>query len=170
MIRLLDRIDNAMAVAERTLLMVLLAGMIGLAFIQVVMRNLFSSGFGWADIAVRHLVLWVGLLGASIAAKENRHLSIDIVSRLISRRSQHALEAFLSLVTAAVCSMFLWASFLFSRFLYEWGTGTMGGVPALLACSILPLAFGGMAFRYLVRAIHEVIELHEKKEPDGGSD
>ena len=79
------------------------------------------------------------------------------------------MEAFLSLVTAAVCAMFLWASFLFSRFLYELGTGTLEGVPALLACGILPLAFGVMALRYLARAIREAASFIKKEGPQRAS-
>ena len=156
MLRLIDRIDNAWATGERYFLMVLLLGMLALAFTQVVMRNLFSSGLEWADVTVRHLVLWVGLLGASIAAKEKRHLSIDIASRLVPPKWYHLVDAFLCLVTTTVCVLFLWASYKFTLFLYEWGTGTLEGLPALAAGLILPLAFASIALRFLIRGVHEL--------------
>ena len=157
MLQLIDRIDNAWATGERYILVALLLGMLTLAFTQVVMRNLFSTGLEWADTTVRHLVLWVGLLGASIAAKEKRHLSIDIASRLFPEKWYHLVDAFLCLVTTGVCVLFLWASYKFTLFLYEWGTGTLEGLPALAAGLILPLAFGSIALRFLIRFVHELV-------------
>jgi TRAP-type C4-dicarboxylate transport system permease small subunit len=164
--RIIDRIDDAWAVAERWMLVALLLAMIALAFSQVVLRNMLSTGIGWADVAVRHLMLWVGLLGASVAAKENRHLSVDVASRLLPPKGVHALEAVLGLVTAGVCGLLFWASLLFMRSLYEFGTGTIEGLPAALAGMILPLAFAGLALRFLFRTGREIAALAEKMRGD----
>lgn len=157
MLRALDRIDDAWASVERWLILVLLFAMLGLAVFQVFLRNAFSTGIEWADVTVRHLVLWVGLLGASVAAKENRHLSVDIASRIIPAKWHHLLEALLSLVTAAVCGVLFFGALLFTKFLYEEGTGTLQGAWALLAGGILPLAFIAVALRFLLRAVREVV-------------
>jgi TRAP-type C4-dicarboxylate transport system permease small subunit len=159
MLRILDRIDDAWAAFERWLIAALLLAMLALAFSQVVLRNLFSTGIDWADVTVRHLVLWVGLLGASVAAKERRHLAIDIAPRVLPARARHVLEALLGLITAGVCGLLFWASYRFASFLYEYGTGTLEGAPALLAGLILPLAFGGIAVRFLLTAIREIAAL-----------
>jgi TRAP-type C4-dicarboxylate transport system permease small subunit len=156
------RIDDLFAGLERWLIVVLLLSMIGLSFTQVVLRNFFSTGIDWADVVVRHMVLWVGLIGASIGAKEKRHLNIDIASRLVPAKWFHLVEALLCLVTAAVSLLFFWASYLFVRFLYEWGTGMLEGKAALLAGLILPLAFAGVALRFLRRAYLEVVDFWKK--------
>jgi TRAP-type C4-dicarboxylate transport system permease small subunit len=157
MFKLIDRIDNAWATVERTLIVALLLAMLVLAVFQVLLRNAFNTGIEWADVTVRHLVLWVGLLGASIAAKENRHLSVDIASRIIPQKWHHLVESVLSVVTAGVCGLLCWAAALFSLFLYHEGTGTLVGFPALLAGGILPLAFAGVAMRFAVRAVRELV-------------
>ena len=154
---IIARLDDGWAVLERWVIVVLLLGMIGLAFTQVILRNFFDTGIEWADVTVRHLVLWVGLIGASIAAKEKRHLNIDIASRLIPAKWYHLVEALLCLVTAAVSLLLFWASYRFVQFLYEWGTGMLEGKTALLAGLILPLAFAGVALRFIRRAGIEVV-------------
>jgi TRAP-type C4-dicarboxylate transport system permease small subunit len=159
MLKLLDRIDNAWAACERWLIAALLLAMLALAFSQVVLRNLFSTGLDWADVTVRHLVLWVGLLGASVAAKERRHLAIDIAPRILTGKARQALEALLGLITAGICGLLFWASWRFASFLYEFGTGTLEGAPALLAGLILPVAFAGIAVRFLLIAIREIAAL-----------
>lgn len=147
---------DALASVERWSLVALIVAMIGISTTQVIMRNIFSSGLDWADVAVRHLVLWVGLLGASVAARKNRHLSIDVASKFIPKRFGHLVESLLCLVTAACCGLFLWASVLFARFMYEYGTGTLEGFWALLACLILPISFLGIGTRFFVRIITEL--------------
>jgi TRAP-type C4-dicarboxylate transport system permease small subunit len=162
------RIDDAWATVEKWILVFLILAIIALTFGQVVLRNLFSTGMELADVTIRHMVLWVGLLGASIAAKEKRHLNIDIASRLIPEKWFHLVEVLLCLVTSVICALLLWASVKFTQFLYEWGTGTLEGGWALLASVILPLAFAGVAVRFLMRAYYELAEFVQKlkKQPE----
>ena len=156
------RLDDLFGGLERWIIVVLLLGMIGLSFTQVVLRNFFATGIDWADVVIRHLVLWVGLIGASIGAKEKRHLNIDIASRLMPAKWYHLVEAFLCLVSAAVSLLLFWASYLFVRFLYEWGTGMLEGKTALIAGLILPLAFAGVGLRFLRRAFIELSDFWKK--------
>ena len=60
----LYRLDSMLAVVERALLVPLLSGLIGLG-LQMLLRNLFASGLFWADEVLRHVVVWLGMLGAS---------------------------------------------------------------------------------------------------------
>ena len=66
---------------EGFLLSIFLMGMIFLAFLQVVMRNLFNAGIPWADTVVRLLVLWVGFLGAVLATKLEQHLTVEVLAK-----------------------------------------------------------------------------------------
>ena len=71
---------------ENILLVVFVLFMIGLSFTQVILRNFFSSGFNWADMCLRNIVLWVGFIGASLATRDNRHITIDAVTNFLSHR------------------------------------------------------------------------------------
>ena len=71
--------------AEDALLVLLLSAMIALASTQILLRNLFDSGFVWIDPLLRVLVLWLGLIGATVATRNNRHIRIDLLSKLFSR-------------------------------------------------------------------------------------
>ncbi len=152
--------------------MTLMLTMIVLAVVQIFLRNFFSSGIDGADIIVRHLVLWVGLVGASLAAKEERHLSIDIASRLIPPKWYGLVDALLCLVTFVISLLLVWASITFNRSIYEWGVGSISkGVPALLAGLILPLAFTGVALRFLLRSVRGFIAFAKgemKRQPFDG--
>ncbi len=71
--------------AEDALLVLLLSTMIVLASTQILLRNLFDSGFVWIDPLLRVLVLWLGLIGATVATRNNRHIRIDLLTRFFKR-------------------------------------------------------------------------------------
>jgi TRAP-type C4-dicarboxylate transport system permease small subunit len=54
-----ERADEIIDRVEQTSLVILLSSMIVIAFLQIVLRNLFSTGLSWGDSLVRNLVLWV---------------------------------------------------------------------------------------------------------------
>ncbi|MBL7684762.1 MAG: TRAP transporter small permease subunit, partial [Deltaproteobacteria bacterium] len=81
-----QKINHAFAKFEGFILTFLVMIMIGLAFTQVVLRNFFDTGITWADGVVRHLVLGVGFIGASVATFEDGHLAMDLVSRFLTEK------------------------------------------------------------------------------------
>ncbi|MCK5838003.1 MAG: TRAP transporter small permease, partial [Desulfobacula sp.] len=76
-------IITALQKIEDSILIGLLLSMICMAVLQIVMRNLFDSGILWGDELIRVLVLWIGLIGAMIASRNNHHISIDVISRYL---------------------------------------------------------------------------------------
>ena len=79
-----QRWDEILGRVEKFLLAAMLSIMILLAFLQIILRNVFSSGISWGDPLVRYLVLWVGFIGASLASKEGKHITIEVFSRWFS--------------------------------------------------------------------------------------
>ena len=62
---------------ENIALISALISMLGIAVLQIFLRNFFDSGFLWAESFLRILVLWVAMLGAMVATREKNHISID---------------------------------------------------------------------------------------------
>jgi TRAP-type C4-dicarboxylate transport system permease small subunit len=85
----LDRHEGARAFfrffwrLEITFVVMLVASLVVLGTIQIVMRNLMHSGLLWADPFMRHVVLYLGAVGATIAAARMNHITIDVVSRVM---------------------------------------------------------------------------------------
>lgn len=135
--------------AEDGALVCLLLMMVLLAVAQIVMRNFADQSLVWADPFLRVSVLWIGLLGAGIAARENSHIAIDIATRYLPERLARASGVVLSLFAASVCITFAWFAFAFVRSEYSYGAIAFGSVPAWWCESIMPAAFALMAVRYL---------------------
>ena len=141
---------------EDAILVSLLTAMLVLASVQILARNFFQSGILWGDILVRVMVLWVGLVGAMVAARRNQHISIDIVSRLLPQRMKKAVNAVLNLFAAVVCGIVAYSSLRLVRLEYLDGAVAFGAIPTWTLESIIPLSFGVMAFRYFALMLSEV--------------
>ena len=102
----LKKINNYLAKFEEWLLVVIVLFMVILAFLQVILRNIFAENLMWGDPLLRHLVLWVGFIGASLATKENKHINIDAMSRFLKGRMKIVVQAFIYL-TAMSASIVL---------------------------------------------------------------
>jgi TRAP-type C4-dicarboxylate transport system permease small subunit len=149
-------IDNALAFLRRLedgILVSLLILMIGMAAGQVVLRNFFDSGLYWSDSLVRVAVLWVALVGAMVASRDDSHIRIDLVSRLVSPAYKHWVERLTRLFTFIVLCLFTWGSGNFVYYEYVDEAIAFGDVPAWMLEVIMPVGGGVMAVRYLLLAI-----------------
>lgn len=134
---------------EDALLVLLLSAMIGVAAAQVFLRNFFDSGLYWGDSAVRVMVLWVAMIGAMLASRQDEHIRIDIAERFLSERYKIPLKRIINLFVCVLLALFAWHSAQFVMFEYEDQTIAFGVVPAWMCELIMPLGAGIMSLRYL---------------------
>lgn len=147
------RLWRALHVIEDAALVSLLLTMILLAVAQIFLRNVADQSLVWADPFLRVAVLWIGMLGATIAARENSHIAIDIATRYLPERLARASGVVLALFTAGVCAVVAWYAWLFVRDEQGYGTVAFASVPAWLCEAIMPVAFALIALRYVLIAI-----------------
>lgn len=145
-----NKVLRLIAQIEDGLLVAMLAAMIILAGMQIILRNVFATGFVETDALLKTLVLWVGMIGAVVASRERRHITIDVLSRFLAPRTQRYLEILIDAVVVVVCAMLAVLSMRMLLVDYEAGTTAFSGVPTWLLESILPLAFTIISLRYLV--------------------
>jgi TRAP-type C4-dicarboxylate transport system permease small subunit len=147
------RLAGLLARLEDALLVVLLSAMILLAGGQIALRNGFDAGLVWADPLLRVLVLWVGLVGAMAAARADRHITVDVLSRLLPEGPRRYVRALTDVCTAAVCAVIAWHAGRFVVTELEGGAIAFADVPAWVCELVLPLGFGVMGLRYLALAV-----------------
>jgi len=149
-------LDEKLSRVEQVLIAVLLTVMILLAFAQIVLRNFFASGIDWGDALVRYLVVWVGFIGAAVATKEGKHITIDVLSRGLTGAGNRAIRAISHFVSAAVCGMLTWAGIKFIFFEAQMGGVVFFKLPVWVPELIIPLTFGLMTLRYSMRLLNEI--------------
>lgn len=137
---------------EDALLVSLLLALVVFAGMQIGARNLFDGGWIFGEQLIRLGVLWVGLLGAVVASRDDRHLRIDLVSRVLPARGRAALAVLTHLLTAAVCGVVGWHA---ARFVLDervYGGAAVADVPMWMLQTVLPAAFVLMSLRHAVHA------------------
>lgn len=145
-IKSIHRIEDALLVA-------LLSAMIILATTQILLRNFFDLGFIWADPLLRVLVLWLGMIGATVATRENKHIRIDLLSRFFKRNTHRLIQSFVGQFSAWVCLIIGWKGMEWIRLDYEDGMTSFGGIPVWAIEVIVPLAFSLIGIRYFIMSV-----------------
>jgi len=135
---------------EDGILIGLLLLMIFVAVLQIFLRNLFDSGILWGDPLVRTLVLWIGLIGAMVASRNNHHISIDVLSRFLPDQIKKLANLMISIFTSLVCAVMAYYSLMFVIMEKNDGVLSFANIPAWICESILPISFVIISFRSLL--------------------
>lgn len=160
----LERLRRWLDHAESAVLLLLLALLLGLSFVQVLLR-LSQGGLPWADVLGRHLVLWLGMTGMALAAARSRHIRIDVLGRILPERLARLSGMGLDALSAWICLRLAAAALSFMEQSREFGDlvdpvawprwswlGDMAGSPwqAWPLQLIIPLAFALSALHFLL--------------------
>lgn len=151
---LLNTLDKWLAQIENALLIFLLSAMILLAFFQIPLNKFFPLES--VETLLRQLVLWVGLLGATLAARDGRHINIDILSRFLTGKIKQITTIFSNLFATAISSLLTFASFQVVADARAFGETApiFMDVPTWYLQSILVFGFGILTFRFFLKALN----------------
>lgn len=133
--------------AEDLVLALALTALVLLAAAQIVLRMVFDTGLIWLDPLLRSLVLWVAMLGAMIAARESRHIGLDLVGRLLPPLPLRLVRVLTYGFAAAICAVLAWHALRMVLDERQFGGTAFASVPAWLVQAILPLALAVIALR-----------------------
>lgn len=137
---------------EDALLVFMLTTMIVLAGTQILLRNFLDSGIVWIDPLLRVLVLWLGLLGATVATRNNKHISIDLLSRFLKRDIYCLIQSLVAQISAWTCLVIAWYGLNWIRLDYEDGAASLAGIPSWMLEVIVPAAFALIGVRYFLKS------------------
>ena len=151
--RVLVRLDRWLERAETALLISLLLALIGVGTTQILLRNLAASGLGGADPAMRVAVLWIGLLGAMAASRQQRHVTIDLLSRHLPGAARRWSAVLINAFTATVTGLIAWHAGRLVWFEFGAPSTAFAGLPVWLAQAMIPAGFGLISLRYGLRAL-----------------
>lgn len=113
----------------------------------------FPGGFVWAQKLALVMMLWVALLGASMATYERAHLSLEMGEAIWPKRVLHIVKALAHAITSAFCIALLLLSIRMVGDQLGWGATIKANqwLPSWVALSILPYTFGAMSVRLLAQ-------------------
>ena len=137
-----------------------------LSVAQIIAREVFETGFYWSGELVRIMVLWLAMVGAVAACRENRHIRIDAVSHLLSERAVGIVRLVVDTFAAGVCALVAWHAWRYVQLEMEWEETVLIDIPAWIVHIIVPVAFGLLSYRFLVGVGKEGVKLYSGEEAD----
>jgi len=113
--RFVFKFEDFLVKTEKAAVVVLIFAMVGLSFMQVLLRIFFHSGIVWLDPLLRHMVLWAGLTGAALAARYSQHFALEAFVKFAPKALHRPLQIFASVFTAAASGVLFYAAYKFIR-------------------------------------------------------
>jgi TRAP-type C4-dicarboxylate transport system permease small subunit len=139
----------------------LIGALVVFGVLQIILRNFFQQGIIWADPLMRHIVLWLGCLGGTLASVRMRHINIDVLSRILPPRARQVRNRIVFGATAIASTALGLAAL---RLVIEertYGARSFLNIQTWILESILPAAFLIIAYRGAYNAM--LPEKHEEE-------
>jgi TRAP-type C4-dicarboxylate transport system permease small subunit len=126
----------------------------------------YPGGFVWAPKLALVMMLWVALLGASMATYERVHLALEFGEQLWPKRMIHYVRAFAHALTSAFCFCLFLLSMSLTLDHVDWGTNIKANewLPYWLAVAIMPYTFIAMSIRIAAQSVTIAAKIEEPKE------
>lgn len=147
---LLTRLDDALEVLERGVIVLLFSALVILISFNIFSRNLLHVSFQSLLELSPALVLWLALIGSTLAMKKERHIKLEILLRFCSASIRRLARVATSLFGLGVMGVLFFASleFVTNEISIFGGAGYVS--------VIFPVFFILVSFRYVLRLITQL--------------
>lgn len=129
-----------------------------LILLGVIMRYAFNSPLSFVEEYAGYMVVWGTMIGAVVALRDNHHIRIDMLYRLLPNRVKKSVDIFANVV-GLIFALFLVVYGVKGIFLDEFSAYRMGivsigeGVQLWKVYMVMPLMGVLMLFRFIVRLV-----------------
>lgn len=156
MLTLLRRLGRAWDTVELMVGGVFLTLSVILIVAEIAGRNLLGVSMVGADEIASYMVIWSVFFTASIAAKKNMHIRIDVIFTLASPAVGRMLDIFGSLMSAAFAAYLTYSGMVLVHDSWIFGetTMTMLRLPLWVPQLIMPIGGFLLTVRLVQRVVH----------------
>ena len=162
----LSKLDRLGQQLENVALVLMLGGMIAIAVGQIVLREVFETGFVWADELLKLMVLWLAMVGSVAACRDDRHIRIDVLSHLLPKGLIKSTRILVDLFAAVVCAVIAWQAWRYLQLEIEFEDQVLVNTPAWIAHIVVPIAFALVSYRFVVLAAGRLIGTGKQHDSD----
>ncbi|SFL46015.1 C4-dicarboxylate transporter, DctQ subunit [Gracilibacillus orientalis] len=128
-----------------------------LIFVQVILRYLFNFSLIWSEETARFLVIWLVLIGSSIAVREKGHATVDALVAFLPSAGKKFFSIFANLAGIVFCLIMILAGSEMVSSVVELGNVTPAlGVPMAIPYLTVPVGGGLMLFRFVQMLVVDV--------------
>ena len=102
----MKKIINVFDKIEEWILVILMAGVSIVVFIQIASRTAGNS-LSWSEELARYLTIWVTFIGASYGFRFGTHIGVDAFKQWLPFRAERVVDLISSLIVAVLCVLMM---------------------------------------------------------------
>lgn len=141
--------DDIFALMIKYLCALLLATMIVVCFVNTVSRYVFGYTFKWAEEIVRYAAVWVTCVGASLTARVDEHVTMDLLQEMIKNNKVRAVLYALTRFIACAFLLLLMPAAIEMVNIYKSAFSTGAHMPQWVLYISYPIGSIAMVLGYL---------------------
>jgi len=119
---------------NRWIVIVMMAVMATLVFMNVICRYLLNFSIIWAEEVSQYLMVWVAFLGAGLALRQGRHVAIELLQDHLPSTARKMTRQLVALLLIVFMGILIVLGFQFVRFAWDQETPVLNiplGIPYL---------------------------------------
>lgn len=151
---MLKHIDNWLEKIEKLALVSLFLALIAAMVINIIQRNVFGQSSQLTQELMPIGVLWISLIGASLALKHGKHISMELVLRFVPPDLKRPLLRLSGVFGAVVMAIGFYLALDFMK-----GELKIFGTRGYLSI-IIPVFFALAFFRYVIQIFYPHANAH----------
>ena len=117
--------ERAFVGANRWAVIAMMAAMVALVFANVLTRYVLNYSIIWAEELSQYLMVWIAYIGAGLALREGRHVSVDIGQDALPPAGRTALRFVVAVLVLAFMATLTVLGVQFSQFAWDLETPVM---------------------------------------------
>ena len=143
----------------------LLLAMVIIVTADILLRNLFVSGFVWANEVSEYALYLITMLTAPWLLRRGQHIRLDLVLTAVPRKAAWVIEAIGDAFGFVVCVVMLWYSWLMTYEAWRLGSITIKNLifPEWWMLAPLPACFLLLAIEFIFR-FRRLINSRDRRE------
>jgi C4-dicarboxylate transporter DctQ subunit len=154
--KVLQKADLYLTYFENVSVVVFLLTASLLAFVEVVLRYVFSTSLTWSSEVVVVCIIWAVFIGLSITLRKGSHIRVDVVVNLLSGKKKFAVVVLSTAIGVAFALFLFFYSTKYAVFLEDSGEISITtDIPEYIYFMALPI--GGLLFS--IRYIQEILRV-----------
>ena len=164
--------ERVLIAGNRGLIVAMMAAMVALVFTNVVSRYVFNNSIIWAEELSQYLMVWIAFLGAGLAMREGRHVSVEMLQDALPQPVARAVRILVEVYILAFLACLVVLGVMFVRFAWDQETPVMN-ISAGIPYAAVPVG----ALLFLVHMafisrdyVNKRVEAHESLEAGAGED
>lgn len=146
--RFFSILDIGIATINRNLAVAGMLVGVTIAFVNVVLRYFFNASLTWAGELTNYAFIWGALFGAAYGFKRGIHIQVTILLEKFPARIAKALMLLSYVITFVYLSIMSYLGYKLILVLIDLNDISIDlDIPTWIPTLVLPLAFGGAAYR-----------------------